>query len=326
MNRTSKNAIYSAFGLIISSDFHLPELIHIDYENDDADLIIKHEDLSNLWLKNVKTDSYYFIKENLCLVRVPDVAIFKIEYGRAISYSPIGKSNDDQIRLYLLGTCLGVALMQKKVLPIHGSCIAIDGKAYAFVGDSGAGKSTLASAFINRGFQFLTDDVIAVTLFNDNIPFVIPSYPQQKLWQESLTEFGVESEHFKPIYSRETKFAIPINDHFHDQPMPLAGVFVLSKANQDDIEIYPIGKLERLPILYHNTYRNFMISRLGLMEWHFYFSANMVNKLDFHQIIRPNSHFTANELVDEILDIINNSDKLGGKKINTIHHKGEKVI
>lgn len=239
------------------------------------------------------------------MIKVPGVAIYKIEDGRVISASPIEGSNDGQIRLYLLGTCLGVALMQRKVLPIHGSAIAINGKAYAFVGDSGVGKSTLASAFINRGFQLLTDDVIAVTLSKDNIPIVRPSYPQQKLWQESLDQFGIKSNQFKPIYDRETKFAIPVTDHFIDKPMPLAGIFALSKTDQNEIDILPVQKLERFPILYYNTYRNFLINRSGLMKWHFAFSANMVNRLDFYRIMRPSSRFTANELVDNLLNLIN---------------------
>ena len=57
---------------------------------------------------------------------------------------------------------MGAILMQRKILPLHGSAIAIDGKAYAIVGDSGAGKSTLASAFLKRGYQLLSDDVITV--------------------------------------------------------------------------------------------------------------------------------------------------------------------
>src|SRR5690625_3534043 len=150
MYKTAKNAIYTAFGLNISSDFLLSELKHISYKDCEADLIIKKEDLTTLWTEYVHTDSYYYIKENFCMVRVPDVAIYKIENGKTISVSPFAGSSDDQVRLYILGTCLGVALMQRKILPIHGSCITIDGKGYAIVGDSGAGKSTLASAFINR--------------------------------------------------------------------------------------------------------------------------------------------------------------------------------
>ena len=74
------------------------------------------------------------------------------------------EADEDKIRLYILGTCMGALLMQRKILPLHGSAIAIDGKAYAFVGDSGAGKSTLASAFLSKGYKLLSDDVIAVSL------------------------------------------------------------------------------------------------------------------------------------------------------------------
>lgn len=42
---------------------------------------------------------------------------------------------------------MGAILFQKKILPVHGSAIDIDEKAYGFIGDSGEGKSILASAF-----------------------------------------------------------------------------------------------------------------------------------------------------------------------------------
>lgn len=318
MNEIAKMTTYEAFAMNITSEFLLPELKQIYLEKSEPDLVIKKEDLSNLWSEVVQTDTFYYVKENLCMVRIADVAIFKIENGKEVSVSPMEDSNDDQVRLYILGTCLGVALMQRRVLPLHGSCIAVDGKAYAFVGDSGAGKSTLASAFIERGFQLLTDDVIAVSLSKNNAPIVTPSYPQQKLWQESLDLFGRDSNQYKPVYDRVTKFAVPVNDQFIEKSMPLAGVFELTKTDQNDIEIIPIQQLERFPVLFYNTYRNFMINRSGLMEWHFDFSASLVNNLDFHRIIRPNSRFTANELVDSILNVINKDEKT--------YQKGEKVI
>lgn len=322
MYENSEITSYTAFGLKILSELQLPELVPISRDDyNEPDIKFKKADLSTIWSELAEPNSFYYIKENLCMIKVTGLAIYMIEEGKIISYSPIEGSNDNQIRLYLLGTCLGVALMQRKVLPIHGSCIAINGKAYAFVGDSGAGKSTLASAFVNRGFKLLTDDVIALRLTKDNIPFVIPSYPQQKLWQESLDQFGIESNQYKPIFNRVTKFAIPVTDQFFDKPMPLAGIFVLSKVDQNDIEIIPVKKLERFPILYYNTYRNFMISRSGLLDWHFAFSANLVNRIDFHRIIRPSLRFTANKLVDNILNLINNDDKLNDKK-----QKGEMVI
>ena len=142
---------------------------------------------------------------------------------------------------------MGVILLQRKILPLHGSVIAIDGKAYAFVGDSGAGKSTLASAFLNQGYQILTDDVIPIQLNEENIPIVTPSYPQQKLWQESLDQFGVDSNQYRPLFARETKFSVPVDSKFYSEPLTtMPGYFELIKTNDDEVEIHSIEGLNRL--------------------------------------------------------------------------------
>jgi len=292
---------YSAFGLTIASDFHLPELKTVSSINAKPDVWIERADLKGLWETYDQTNAYHYIKENFCLFRVPGVAIYKIESGREITVSPIGDTSEEQIKLYLLGTCLGVALMQRKVLPLHGSAIVIDGKAYAIVGESGSGKSTLAAAFIKRGYEILTDDVIAVEFSNDDTPTVIPSYPYQKLWQESLKQFGLMSNNYQSIYDRETKFSVPVNQHFNEHNIPLGGIFHLSKNDQAEVEVIPIQTLECFPFLYYNTYRYFMIERLGLTNWHFEFSATLINKIAFYRIVRPRSRFTANEIVDQIL-------------------------
>ena len=210
--------------------------------------------------------------------------LFSCKMGRRLLSLLISNANEDQIRLYLLGTCMGVILLQRKILPLHGSVIAIDGKAYAFVGDSGAGKSTLASAFLKQGYQLLTDDVIAVQFNEENIPVVIPSYPQQKLWQESLDQFGVDSNQYRPLFARETKFSVPVESKFYREPLPLAGIFELIKTNDDELEIHSIQGLNRLHTLYYHTYRNFLIEPMGLMEWHFKTSTSLINKMELYQI------------------------------------------
>ena len=81
------------------------------------------------------------------MIRIPDTAIFSIQEGKQIIVSPMGNTCEDKIRLYILGICMGALLMQRGILPLHGSAINIDGKVYAILGNSGAGKSTLAAAF-----------------------------------------------------------------------------------------------------------------------------------------------------------------------------------
>ncbi|RLL42775.1 aldolase [Oceanobacillus piezotolerans] len=300
--------MYTAFGLNISSIYDLPELYLTNKTTPDITII--KQDLTKQWAQFSEPNRYFYVSEKLCLFQVPEVAIFKIENGNTISVSPYPNTHDDQIRLYLLGTCMGAILMQRNILPLHGSAIAINGKAYAIVGDSGAGKSTLASAFLKRGYQLLSDDVIALTLNEREIPIVTPSYPQQKLWQESLNHFGMESQKLRPIIERETKFAVPVKSQFISRPMPLAGVIELTKKESGQTEIMPIQDLERLHKIFTHTYRNFLIQRFGIMEWHFNTSAKMVNKLDFFQIRRPESHFTAYELVDLILMNVQKEEKV----------------
>ena len=264
--------------------------------------MIEMADLTTKWAEVKEQDSYYFIKENLCMFEVPGVAVYLIQNGNKITFSPMTNVKENQLRLFLLGSCMGAILMQRRILPLHGSAIAINGKAYAIVGDSGAGKSTLASAFLNKGYQLLSDDVIPVTPTSDSIPFVTPAYPQQKLWRESLDQFGRNANDYEALVDRENKFSVPVAaTQFSTEYLPLAGVFELVKTEEDRIKLHSIQKMERFHTLYRHTYRNFYIEEMGLMHWHFHTCAQMVNKIEFYQLSRPVSRFTPNELLDLIL-------------------------
>lgn len=305
MLEIKKRAIYKAFGLTVLSDIVLPELPQLSRKEDKEDVVVEIADLSALCRElNVQQGKFTVIKD-LVMFQVPDSAIFCITQGKRISVSPVKGAEEGKVRLYLLGTCMGVLLMQRRVLPLHGSAVEIDGKAYAFVGESGAGKSTLASAFLRSGYSLLSDDVIAVSLSETaNIPMVTPSYPQQKLWKESMEEFGLDNSDYSPLFERETKYAVPVLANYQPDPLPLAGIFELSLNNNVDIEVYQINRLERLHTVFRQTFRNFIITRSGLLEWHFHLSSKIVNHVDMFQLCRPKNRFTASQLVALILDIV----------------------
>ncbi|MFD0829860.1 aldolase [Neobacillus sp. M.A.Huq-85] len=305
MEKVANEVIYRAFGFSLRSKIHFPELLVVDSYGDSIDIEIELRDLSNLWLELSNSKSRFVINESQVIFKVSDIAIFLIEDGRRITVSPLNEYKEDVIRLYLLGSCMGAILMQRGIYPLHGSAIAINGKAYGIIGDSGAGKSTLASAFLNKGYQLLTDDIIGVYFTKDNIPMVIPSYPQQKLWKESLMEFGIDNKGFRPIYQRETKFAIPIDGQFSTAPLPLAGLFELTLIENEEIEFKQIEGLYCLQTLLIHTYRNLLIQNLGLTDWHFTNSTKIINKVNMYKLHRPKNSFTANELVSIMLSQIN---------------------
>jgi hypothetical protein len=302
MIHTVYKPLYKAFGYRVASEIPLPELPGWGNEGDEtADVVIERADLSEQWSRIATPNQKTVVTDNRVMFQIAGTATYCIEDGTKITVSSFHGADEDQIRLYILGTCFGALLLQRKVLPLHGSAVAIKGKAYAFIGDSGAGKSTLASAFLQLGYPLVSDDVIALTVAQDQFPLVTPSYPQQKLWQESLDGFGMENSLYRPIFQRETKFAVPVPAKFYPEPLPLAGVFELVKSEQETILMERIRSLERLPLLYRHTYRNSFIARLGLMEWHLEMTAGMVSKLGIYRLHRPFSGFTAPEMASLIL-------------------------
>ncbi|WP_242237835.1 aldolase [Bacillus cereus group sp. BfR-BA-01316] len=313
MINSMENVLYKAFGLKIVSEIPLPELSQLNEKKEMADIQIEIIDLSKRWDKyNEEQRKTIVVEDEVVMFHVPQTAIFSIQAGEKITFSPMPGADENKIRLYILGTCMGALLMQRKVLPLHGSVIAIDGKAYALIGDSGAGKSTLSSAFLSKGYQLLSDDIVAVSLLCKNTPMVHPSYPQQKLWQESLDEFGMEITQYSPLFERETKYAVPVNSQFFPDPLPLAGVIELVKAQGEDIEMTRIEGLTRLYKLYYHTFRSSLISKLGLMEWHFETSSDIASGMEMFQLRRPDSRFTAHELVQVILNTIQKGSMVDG--------------
>ncbi|NBD26349.1 HPr kinase/phosphorylase [Paenibacillus glycinis] len=303
-----RQTIYKAFGLRIASDIPLPELpLSVSSENGaDADVAIATGSPDGL-LEVLKNAGSNFARiENRFLFLIPDTAFYCIEDGRKITVCPLAGADPEKVRVYLLGTCMGALLMIRGVLPLHGSAVEIDGKAYAFLGDSGAGKSTLAAAFVSGGYRLVSDDVIAVTQANDGTAVVAPAYPQQKLWQESLDRLGMNRNdgNYRPVYRETTKYAVPVAARFCEKPVPLAGAFELLRSSGGEISVVRLPNLERLRVMMVHTYRNRLIHRLGLETWHFKTAAGFAERMDMHQLGRPPEVFTVNSLAAAIIHII----------------------
>jgi hypothetical protein len=82
--------------------------------------------------------------------------------GRTILYRRLAKGTQESLTTYLLGQVLSFSLLSFGWEPLHCTAVVIDGEAVGFLGDCGYGKSTIGAAFVSRGFQLLTDDVLAL--------------------------------------------------------------------------------------------------------------------------------------------------------------------
>jgi energy-coupling factor transporter ATP-binding protein EcfA2 len=290
------------------SRIFLPEGYEIQGTNAKFDVEIELNIPQKNYLDQFASMSYRF-ENGRFLFHVPDTAVYSITSGSHIMVSPYPGADEAKIRLYLLGTCMGVLLMQRGILPLHGSAVVIDEKVYAIVGESGAGKSTLAAAFAHAGYPLMTDDVIAVSLSNDSAAATVyPSYPQQKLWEESIEQLGLLSQNYSSIYQRVNKYAVPMQSQFHREPLPLAGVVELIKVSEPEPSIKAYNSLEGLHVLNVHTYRNSLLRLLNLRQWQFQSIARLASQLPVYQLRRPVDGFSAFNLVDQIVSLTNKKE------------------
>lgn len=134
---------------------------------------------------------------------------------------------------------------------LHGSAVAIDGRAVAFLGHSGAGKSTLAGAFARAGHPFLTEDVIEL-LPEGGRYLVQPKPTGVRLCVDSaawlLGEDGIDPDSSGKIDIAGT--ALP----FHDRPAPLAAIILLGGEPDGEPAIAPLAPATTVPSLLPHSF------------------------------------------------------------------------
>ena len=250
MHRPSDQGIcgpfhYRLFGLHVLSDLPLPELAPVDPGQDPDVRII-------LGAAAEATGT---------LLEIADIAQFQVEGGREIRVAPLPGIPERNIRLFLLGSAMGMLLHQRGLLPLHANAIEIGGKAIAFMGESGAGKSTLAAWFHDRGYRVVADDVCVIRFDGDGAPWVEPGLPRLRLWKDALEVSGRNPSHLQRSRvgpENLDKYDVPIMPDLIAGPMPVGAVYRLGTA--DEFAITPLAGVEAAEAVFANTYRGRFIT------------------------------------------------------------------
>jgi len=288
---------YSAFGIQFESDIALPELhtcasgsadVEILYGNVPNEINLPHE-----------KDRYYQIAENEFLFRVEGVASYYVTNGQQVV---IQLFNQDlrEVRLYLLGTVMGVLLMQRGILPIHGSAVAIEGRCIMISGISGAGKSTMAAALCKNGHSLLADDISAVKFDKNGLPWVQSGYPQQKLWQDSASMLGIDINPIQRLFDNMDKYAISISAGFCGHSMLLNTIYEIDVQPGKNIAIIPVTGVEKVATIMNHTYRSGLLEGLGLKLAHFKMCTTMAKHIPVFRLTRPESVSSLDRQVDAV--------------------------
>jgi len=285
---------YAAFGLIIDSPIEIPELVPCE---DSPDVQIS---LGLVPYDDHQTSITYVISQNKFAFKINDLAKFLVRNGNEIIIEPLPSADFQTLRVYLLGTAFGVLLIQRCLVPIHGSAIEINSKAVILTGNCGAGKSTLASWFLKSGFNYLSDDISVISMEN-NIPFVSSSFEQRRVNLDSALMLGFDVESLTPACSHDEKFIIKTPHQFISNPIHLSSIIQIEEASISEVTIEKIKGIKKIHTIVENVYCSILFDELGFSDEFFNHCVEIAKSVSIYKIRRPKGLFTVEEQMRLIL-------------------------
>jgi hypothetical protein len=118
---------------------------------------------------------------------------------------------------------MAICLESMGCLCLHGSAVAIRGRAIAFLGGKRHGKSTLAVALAAAGARFLSDDLVA--LVPGSRTLLRPGIAGARLWEDAARQLRIEEVCARVIPGvKATAAGFPGGDR---HPLPLDAIYLL---------------------------------------------------------------------------------------------------
>lgn len=234
MINNNEKYYFKAFGLSILSPIPIRGLITIEPVSDPDIMILfeKIEKYPDLQITKVNrkgltatfgmfennTNDAYMVWENQINFRLIEGKTMIIDSA---------ETDLGFLSLFIVSEPLGILLFQRGDILLHASAVKLpNGDGIVFMGEPGAGKSTTAAAFVKAGCNIISDDLVAIRLI-DEIPYLIPSFPQIKLWKKSVEGLGYSYDEVERIVEGANKFAYESKYNFDESKVLLKKIYIL---------------------------------------------------------------------------------------------------
>lgn len=289
--------IYRSFGLVIKSDIAIPEFIQGSGKSDISIILGEVPDKIEAIVDEAVD---YKISKTEFLFFVENVGKYYVNEGKLIIVEPSEGADKDSVKVYLIGTAIGAALLQRGLLPIHGSSVVFNGHAVIFTGYSGAGKSTICACLRKQGVEFLGDDVSVVTINEAGTPEVQSSFPQQRLCTDTAEKMGYNKNRLQLACKADDKYVISDNINFKIGSAGLEVIFELSTKQDGEVELTEIKGTEKLKGIINNIYYISILKRLGIKEAYFKQCLAVAKNIKYYKLLRPAGKDTVEEQIEKV--------------------------
>lgn len=263
--------VYSCFDFRLRSEIPLTELLPADDPADPRPIVdIRLGPVPTALPDARRGDHGLQVSGEDALFEMADAARYLVRGGREIVVEPAEGGSERNMRLFLLGSALGILCHQRGLLPLHANAIVADGRAVAFAGHSGAGKSTLAAHFQKAGHEVLCDDVCMISFDEAGRPFAWPGLPRLKLWGDAAAAFGHDRRDLDQAIEGMDKYHVPLTGGAAPRPIPFHRLYLLTRAAEgEEGGVVRLRGQRALEAVMAQTYRGRYLGPMGLSARHF---------------------------------------------------------
>ena len=295
----SKGSYYRGSGLLFRSDIALDDFAPA--EPGPPDVVIETGPQAAQAAERAEEQSWAYggfqISPDGPVIAVPGIAAYLITEGRHIAVSPAPNAAPGLMRLYLMGSALGMVFHQRGQLILHGAAVARGGALTLFTGPSGAGKSTLAAHLARRDYPVLGDDTLPLTTGSDDLPMAYPGARMFKLCEDAALRLSdTPLPRLAPDYGKVLfKNIAPAAYH----ALPLAEIVLLERG-EGPAALHAIQGLQAVAMIAQNTYRPEYLGLLGTEARHFEQVAALSTHVRCYRLQRP----WEPDRIEESLDVL----------------------
>jgi hypothetical protein len=275
--------LYSCFDFRLRSEIGLPELNTAD-EGDVRPIVeVRIGSVPECLPGGGETAGGLQVARATALLTVPQTARYLVRDGGEIVVDPFPGGSDRNVRLFLLGSGLGILCHQRGLLPLHANAIVAGDGAYAFAGHSGAGKSTLAAYFARAGYPVLCDDVCVINFGAAGAPVAWPGLPRLKLWGDASAAFGHDKGALEPAIEGMDKYHVPLSTPPEAKPVPFRRLYLLERTEaREERGIVRLRGREAMEAIMAQTYRGAYLRPMGLGARHFLQCSALASRIEVY--------------------------------------------
>lgn len=278
--------LYRLFGLVVKSDIPLEGCLEIDAV-ESYDLLLAKGEIPRF--EGEMLEDEYLVSCDLrkvCLT-IKNKAVFYIEEGCKIVYELKAPSYQDFFVHYLLTFVISIALIQREYLLLHGAIVAKEHMALLIIGQSGAGKSSLTNAFIEGGYDYMSDDVAGISVLEGQT-VCYASYPSRRLWDVDVERLDLGRSILKKVPFSVDKYTVADRISYREASTKVAGIIEIVKSDhENNVTIEKVTGIMKNALIHKNMYMYDFIVIGGLGQLFMDRINKICSDIAYYRVIRP---------------------------------------